>query len=92
MVCIRCGHAGEPSRPSVAAKLGLMVLYVAFVVMLGGAALAGLGLVALAPLAIALAALIQAPLAEAAFAHPRCVECGTYAPDDPPASRRALEA
>lgn len=96
--CVRCGHAGEPRRPSLAARLGLAALYVAFAVMLAGAAITGLGLVGLAPLAIALAVMIQAPLAEAALAHPRCARCGTYVPDEAPPARaevvgaRATEA
>lgn len=96
--CVRCGHTGEPRRPSLVARLGLAVLYVSFAVMLAGAALTGLGLVGLAPLAIVVAVLIQAPLAEAALAPPRCARCGTYLPDAAPPARaehvraRAAEA
>lgn len=92
MSCVRCGHSGEPRRAPLAARLGLAGLYVAFALMLTGAALTGLGLVGLAPLAIALAALIQAPLAEAALAPPRCARCGTWLPDDAPVAHRAPAA
>lgn len=87
--CVRCGHTGEPRRAPLAARLGLGALYVAFAVMLAGAALTGLGLVGLAPLAVVVAVFIQAPLAEAALAHPRCARCGTYVPDAPPARAAA---
>jgi hypothetical protein len=77
--CERCGHDGPLRRPGLAPRLALAGVYVAFVVMLTGAALTGLGIVALGPLAVALAVLMQAPVAEAALAPPRCARCGCYA-------------
>ena len=65
--CERCGHEGPLRRPGLAPRLALAGVYVAFVVMLMGAALTGLGIVALGPLAVALAVLMQAPVAEAAL-------------------------
>lgn len=91
--CERCGHEGPLRRPGLAPRLALAGVYVAFVVMLMGAALTGLGIVALGPLAVALAVLMQAPVAEAALAPPRCARCGCYAPSPdataPPAPRAA---
>lgn len=78
--CERCGHEGPPRRPGLAPRVALAGVYVAFVVMLVGAALTGLGIVALGPLAVVLAVLMQAPVAEAALAPPRCARCGCYAP------------
>lgn len=85
--CERCGHEGPWRRPGLAPRLALAGVYVAFVVMLTGAALTGLGIVVLGPLAVALAVLMQAPVAEAALAPPRCARCGCYAPS--PDSREA---
>lgn len=90
--CERCGHEGPLRRPGLAPRLALAGVYVAFVVMLVGAALTGLGIVALGPLAVALAVLMQAPVAEAALAPPRCARCGCYAssPDTRKAPARAV--
>lgn len=78
--CVRCGHKGPWDRPHGGLKLLLAGLYLAFVLMICGAVLMGLGVTALGPLAIAVCAVIQAPLAEAAFAPARCAECRCYAP------------